>query len=84
MAPTTQTPRPHRLTATTAEAPARWASYLVNGDASGISRTDRAEADRWARSVQGAIVSCGEEYTARWDGLIDTLTDYDVLIVEEN
>lgn len=53
---------------TTATGLAYWASYLINGDAPGLSDDDRAEADAWLASVQptepgrhAAIVSCGDE-----------------------
>ena len=43
----------------TAIAPGAWASYLINGDASGISPDDRAACDAWiAREGLGAPVSC--------------------------
>ena len=42
--------------------PAYWASYLINGDASGISDEDRAACDAFhkARNLP-APVSCGDE-----------------------
>lgn len=41
--------------------PAAWASYLVNGDASGISDAERAEADRAADGLGNCIdaIDCG-------------------------
>jgi hypothetical protein len=35
------------IAVTTATAPAYWASYLVNGDASGLEDREQASADRW-------------------------------------
>lgn len=44
---------------------AAWASYLVNGDASGIDDGERAEADRFAAYMGGPIVSAdGEPFHA--------------------
>jgi hypothetical protein len=42
----------------TGYAPSHWASYLVNGDASDLTTTDRFNADRFARWLGGSIVSC--------------------------
>jgi hypothetical protein len=40
-------------------APSAWASYLINGDASGIDDDDKAAADAWiAREGKGMPVSC--------------------------
>ncbi len=38
-----------------------WASYLVNGDDSGISEEDKEAADRFVEVIGSNIVSCGEE-----------------------
>ncbi len=64
---------------TTATAPAHWASYLVNGDASGFDYyntpthaagdEDKAQCDRWLNRLAEdgwRVVSCeGEPYFAR-------------------
>lgn len=45
-------------------APAYWASYLINGDASGITDEDKAQADDWtARLSEGGwyVVSTTDE-----------------------
>jgi hypothetical protein len=42
-----------------------WASYLVNGDASGLTDDERKLADAWCDRELGpndAIVDCGEAY----------------------
>lgn len=42
-----------------------WASYLINGDASGLDETERAECDAWCARELAAnqdIVDCGEPY----------------------
>lgn len=45
----------------TATAPDAWASYLMNGDASGIDDTDKAQADAWIeREGLGLPVSCDD------------------------
>lgn len=42
---------------------AYWASYLVNGDASGIDETERALADAWLERMGAAdVVDVGEPY----------------------
>jgi hypothetical protein len=38
-----------------------WASYLINGDASGLSEADKQEADSFAEYMGGPIVSCGDD-----------------------
>ncbi len=43
-------------------APSCWASYLINGDASGIDDSDVKEADAFIESVNlGAPVGCSDE-----------------------
>ena len=48
--------------------PSYWASYLVNGDASGLTADERKQCDmtvaRYGRNV-GQCASCGDEYFAR-------------------
>ncbi len=40
-------------------APSHWACWLINGDDSGISADDKAQADSWvAREGMGAPVAC--------------------------
>lgn len=42
--------------------PAYWASYLINGDASGISDDDKACCDRFIESRKlGAALACSDE-----------------------
>ncbi len=53
---------PHIYTAIGA---ACWASYLINGDASGLSEEERGLADAWCErelAPNAAIVDCGEPY----------------------
>ena len=47
---------------------AYWASYLINGDASGIEDRDIALADAWLASLpEGAhVVSCDDEAYFSW------------------
>ena len=53
--------------------PAYWASYLINGDDSGISGQDKAECDQWLESNGNPnIVDCGESYFS-WDNEATTL-----------
>lgn len=45
--------------------PAYWASYLINGDPSGLEDGEQAQIDRWMRVEQpGYPVDCGEAYFA--------------------
>lgn len=47
------------MTVTKRTAPSSWASYLINGDASGIEDSDKREADAWiAGEALGMPVSC--------------------------
>lgn len=42
-----------------ATAPSHWASYLINGDASGLSDDDERQADAWiAREGLGMPATC--------------------------
>ena len=46
------------MKAFTLTAPSSWASYLINGDASGIDDAERKAADAWIAVVGRAPVSC--------------------------
>jgi hypothetical protein len=42
--------------------PAYWASYLINGDASGLDDGEQQQIDRWMRNNRpGYPLDCGEE-----------------------
>jgi len=46
-----------------------WASYLVNGDASGLSNEERSLADAWCERELGpndAIIDCSGAYFTRF------------------
>jgi hypothetical protein len=46
----------------TVTAPAVWASYLINGDASGITDQDREACDAWhAAQAPFYVVSCTDD-----------------------
>jgi hypothetical protein len=45
----------------TATGLAAWASYLINGDDSGIDATDKAQADAFATYLGAMPVSCGDD-----------------------
>lgn len=42
-------------------APSHWASYLINGDASGMDARDQRACDQWADTLPGMVVSCTGE-----------------------
>jgi hypothetical protein len=50
------------------DAPAHWASYLINGDASGLEDEEQAECDHWLERLKGwSVVSCvAEEFFGRF------------------
>lgn len=50
-----------RLVPISGSAPDYWASYLVNGDASALEAEEKAQADRFAEWLGGAIVDCSED-----------------------
>lgn len=62
--------------------PAPWASYLVNGDASGLREGEEAQADRWLAShaIPGFIAYVvgieGESYFANYSPGLETITGY--------
>lgn len=47
-----------RLEPVTATAPSHWASYFINGDASGMAAAERIQADAFAEWLGGSIVTC--------------------------
>lgn len=52
----------------TGTAPSAWASYLINGDDSGIDSEDKAQADAWIqRMARGAPPVDCEDAGFRWD-----------------
>lgn len=72
------------VTTATATAPSYWASYLVNGDASGLDPAEKVHAEHWLalrapwRVVDVARDDDGEAIEARFTwhyGLYDTLAD---------
>jgi hypothetical protein len=59
-------------TPVTAIAPSSWASYLINGDATGISDSDRQAADAWVkRQNMGAAASCDDYGFTRWHDALE-------------
>lgn len=50
-----------RIDVVAVTAPAHWASYLINGDASGLETAEVLACDRWLASIGlGAPVSCAD------------------------
>lgn len=59
-----------KLSSVSGTAPSAWASYLVNGDASGISEEDIAQANAFAAWMGGPIVGCDDYgFTSRHDAI---------------
>lgn len=77
-----------RTTSYTFEAPAYWASALINGDTSSFSDDDSAEFDKWVETRPAEareVVSCdGEPYFGRWNGLQTELLEYQALHVDDS
>jgi hypothetical protein len=51
------------------DAPAHWASYLVNNDASGLSESEKAAADRWLETElepSEGVIDVSEEPRFTW------------------
>jgi hypothetical protein len=59
-------------------APACWASYLINGDASGLTDEEHIAADDWLHSLKGGqIVDCSESTDFRvFNGLLTEVALY--------
>ena len=64
----------------TAEAPAHWACYLINGDASCIDEEDIKACDAWQESLAPwYVVSCQDDeepFMRQWDGLLTDCITY--------
>jgi hypothetical protein len=69
-----------RIDIDTVEAPAHWATYLINGDASGMAEDDIRAADTWRKQLRGAYVTdCSEETEfAVFNGLLTELATYTI------
>lgn len=51
----------------TLSAPACWASYLINGDASGLEPQDKIACDQWIQTEDiGLPLDCSEEEYFAW------------------
>ena len=51
----------------TATAPSAWASYLINGDASGLDDNEKRQADEWIDSLGwGGPVCCEDAGFIAW------------------
>lgn len=51
----------------TVKGAACWASYLINGDASGIDEAERALCDAWCKhSTVADVVDCADEAHFSW------------------
>lgn len=50
----------------TATAPAYWAPYLVNGDASGLEPAELRAADAFSAWLGGPVASCSHESFFAW------------------
>jgi hypothetical protein len=67
---------------------AYYASYYINGDASGLTDDEIADADAWLASVQPSepeqhaeIVGCGDEsYIGRYRGRLAGMIDYQLIV----
>lgn len=68
--------------------PAYWASYLINGDDSGLSAEEKQEADDYLEKNNFPnFVDVGESYISRGNDATDLLcdtADYSELIKSEN
>jgi hypothetical protein len=65
----------------TYDLPAYWASYLINGDESGIEGKDQYEADKFlAERNLPSPVSCEPAGIGRFNGLMCDLETYSFLI----
>jgi len=51
-------------------APSYWASYLVNGDSSGLEQEDIEQADKFAEWLGGNIVDCTGEHDDNHPGFM--------------
>lgn len=73
----------NKLSPVTFDAPAYWASYLINGDDSGLAdELERGKIDRWLGSQNLPIpVDCGNEsFIGRFNGLQTEMLEYTSLI----
>jgi len=65
------------------DAPANWASALINNDWTGLEPEEQAQARQWlADEGIGRPVSCSEDFTGRWRGQYCQLVPYQFLVDE--
>lgn len=56
--------------------PSRFATWLINGDCSGLDCTDIEQCERSTKGL-GACVSCSEEeFCSKYNGLLDSMLEY--------
>ena len=64
-------------------APAYWASYLINNDASSLDEAELAQAKAWLeavhKDVEGAPVDCESAGFGDFEGIDHELADYTFL-----
>jgi len=66
------------------DAPAYWASALINNDWSGLEPGEQAQARQWlADEGIGRPVSCSAEFIGRWNGQYCQLVSYEFLVDED-
>lgn len=63
---------------TTIALPSHWASYLINGDKSGLDPQDIAECDERTKGLSFLLVS-ENEYCARYNGLLTQMLNYTIV-----
>ncbi len=65
------------------EAPAHWASALINGDCTSFSDDEQVEFDAWCEAnpeLARDVVDCSEEtFDRRFNGLIHEMLTYSAL-----
>lgn len=63
------------------DAPASWASALVNREWSGLSDDEMGRAREWLSAQEmGEPVSVGEPFIGRFDGLVTEMATYAFLV----
>lgn len=64
--------------------PTNWASYLINGDSSGLDEFDIVICDDYCKDFGTCFSVSEDSFTARFQGLITSVSEYSFVIEQKH